>query len=124
DESVVGRNGVRGADSARMRERRGLADPLAVAGDKLVCLRNNRRKGLFNGSLWFVEERKASRARTLRLRLKAEEAILSRSVKASGRPECFFGGIEAFEWREGKRYAEFCFGAVGTGHKAQGSPWA
>ena len=30
-------------------------DPLPQADDKLVCLRNNRRKGLFNGGLWVVQ---------------------------------------------------------------------
>ena len=29
---------------------------VARAGDKLVCLRNNQRKGLFNGGLWSVKE--------------------------------------------------------------------
>ena len=33
-----------------------------VADDKLVCLRNNRRKGLFNGGLWSVKERSRRRA--------------------------------------------------------------
>ncbi len=123
DQILVGRNATRRAYNARLRERRGFSDALPLAGDKLVCLRNNRRKGLFNGSLWLVEERKTSRARTLRMRLKPEEAIGARSVKASVRPECFLGGIDAFDWRQRKRYDEFDFGYVLTVHKAQGSQW-
>ncbi len=52
DQVLVGRNATRRAYNTRMRERRGFAEPLPMAGDKLVCLRNNRRKGLFNGGLW------------------------------------------------------------------------
>jgi exodeoxyribonuclease V len=123
DQILVGRNATRRAYNARMRERRGLADALPVAGDKLVCLRNNRRKGLFNGSLWLVEERKASRTRPLRMRLKPDEAAGGERVKVKVRPECFLGGLGAFDWRQRKRYDEFDFGYVLTVHKAQGSQW-
>src|SRR5262249_16336339 len=54
DQILVGRNTTRRAYNARLRERRGFVDALPIAGDKLVCLRNNRRKGLFNGGLWVV----------------------------------------------------------------------
>ena len=59
DQVLVGRNVTRRAYNARLRERRGITDPLPVAGDRLVCLRNNRKKGLFNGGLWIVKERGA-----------------------------------------------------------------
>src|SRR5882757_8823828 len=49
DQILVGRNVTRRAYNGRLRERRGFADPMPLSGDKLVCLRNNRRKGLFNG---------------------------------------------------------------------------
>src|SRR5207244_8543304 len=54
DQILVGRNATRRAYNARLRQRRGFADALPIAGDKLVCLRNNRRKGLFNGAMWVV----------------------------------------------------------------------
>src|SRR4030081_3061046 len=43
DQVLVGRNVTRRAYNARMRERRGFEGPLPLVGDKLVCLRNNRR---------------------------------------------------------------------------------
>src|SRR5439155_19796169 len=54
---LVGRNNTRRSYNMRMRQRQHIEDPLPVAGDKLVCLRNNRKKGLFNGGLWRVKFR-------------------------------------------------------------------
>src|SRR5260370_18325602 len=52
DQVLVGRNNTRRSYNMRMRQKRHIEDPLPLAGDKLVCLRNNRKKGLFNGGLW------------------------------------------------------------------------
>src|SRR4051794_24274404 len=52
DQVLVGRNNTRRAYNMRVRQRQNIEDPLPVAGDKLVCLRNNRKKALFNGGLW------------------------------------------------------------------------
>ena len=49
DQVLVGRNATRRAYNMRMRERRGFAGEFPATGDKLVCLRNNKRKGLYNG---------------------------------------------------------------------------
>src|SRR5690349_11532287 len=48
DQVLVGRNATRRSYNKRMRERRGFKNDKPSAGDKLVCLRNNRKKGLFN----------------------------------------------------------------------------
>ena len=123
DQVLVGRNVTRRAYNARLRERRGFADALPMAGDKLVCLRNNRRKGLFNGGLWLVKEGPKSRRQILKMQLKPDEDLGSRMIKVSVRPECFTGAIEQFEWPQRKPYDEFDFGYVLTVHKAQGSQW-
>jgi exodeoxyribonuclease-5 len=122
DQILVGRNVTRRAYNARMRERRGFADALPMADDKLVCLRNNRRKGLFNGGLWLVKERPSSRRQIIKMRLEPED-LGCKTVKVSVRPECFTGAIETVEWPQRKRYDEFDFGYVLTVHKAQGSQW-
>jgi len=125
DQILVGRNATRRAYNARLRLRRGFDDPLPIAGDKLVCLRNNRRKGLFNGSLWTVKERLTSRARAgiVRMKLAPDEETSRKPVKVSVRPECFTGAIETVDWMQRKPYDEFDFGYVLTVHKAQGSQW-
>jgi exodeoxyribonuclease-5 len=123
DQVLVGRNATRRAYNARLRQRRGFAEALPMAGDKLVCLRNNRRKGLFNGGLWMVKERPRPRRQILRMHLRPDEELGERTVKVSVRPECFTGGIEELEWPQRKKYDEFDFGYVLTVHKAQGSQW-
>jgi exodeoxyribonuclease-5 len=122
DQVLVGRNATRRAYNARLRERRGFTDPLPQADDKLVCLRNNRRKGLFNGGLWVVKQRSTARASALSLRLQPDEDV-GRVVKVSVRRECFTGGIEELDWQQRRRYDEFDYGYVLTVHKAQGSQW-
>jgi ATP-dependent exoDNAse (exonuclease V) alpha subunit len=123
DQVLVGRNATRRAYNGRLRERRGFDDPLPLAGDKLVCLRNNRRKGLLNGSLWLIKERPRPRRQILRMHLTSDESISDRIVKVSVRPECFNGTVETLEWPQRKKYDEFDFGYVLTVHKAQGSQW-
>ena len=122
DQVLVGRNATRRAYNMRLRERRGIEDALPVAGDKLVCLRNNRKKGLFNGGLWSVKERGSRRSGVMTMRILPDEDM-GRAIKVSVRPECFTGGIEHFDWTQRKPYDEFDYGYVLTVHKAQGSQW-
>ena len=123
DQILVGRNATRRAYNTRMRERRGFTGALPASGDKLVCLRNNRRKGLFNGGLWQVKQAPATRRDILKLQIAPDEFAASKTLKVSVRPECFTGGIEDIAWPQRKRYDEFDFGYVLTVHKAQGSQW-
>lgn len=123
DQMLVGRNATRQRYNARMRQRRGMDQPLPAVGDKLVCLRNNRKKALLNGGLWTVTERAASKTRLVTMRLRAEDEGARRPVKVTVRPECFTGEIETIEWQKRRPYDEFDYGYVLTVHKAQGSQW-
>ncbi|ETR78679.1 ATP-binding protein [Afipia sp. P52-10] len=123
DQVLVGRNNTRRAYNLRIREKQGITDPLPVAGDKLVCLRNNRKKALFNGGLWRVKARAQSKSRIVTMRLVPDEEFAAKAVKVSVRADCFAGGIEDLAWEQRRPYDEFDFGYVLTVHKSQGSQW-
>ena len=131
DQVLLGRNITRRNYNTRMRERRGFTEELPEAGDKLVCLRNNRKKGLFNGSLWTVKERGSrkrgaatgAKAGVINMRILPEDDSGMKGMKVNVRAECFEGGIENFDWPQRKPYDEFDYGYVLTVHKAQGSQW-
>jgi exodeoxyribonuclease V len=123
DQVLVGRNNTRRAYNMRIREKQDITDPLPVAGDKLVCLRNNRKKALFNGGLWRVKARAQSKSRIVTMRLVPDEELAAKAVKVSVRSDCFEGGIESIPWEQRKPYDEFDFGYVLTVHKSQGSQW-
>jgi ATP-dependent exoDNAse (exonuclease V) alpha subunit len=123
DQVLVGRNATRRAYNARLRQRRGFEGELPASGDKLVCLRNNKRKGLFNGALWSVKGRPTTRRDIIKMRLQPDDGFAGKGIKVSVRPECFTGGIEGIEWPLRKRFDEFDYGYVLTVHKAQGSQW-
>jgi exodeoxyribonuclease-5 len=123
DQILVGRNNTRRAYNMRVRQKQHIEDPLPVAGDKLVCLRNNRKKALFNGGLWRVKSRAQSKSQIVTMRVSPDEDFGGRLTKVSVRADCFSGGIEDIPWEQRKPYDEFDYGYVLTVHKSQGSQW-
>jgi exodeoxyribonuclease-5 len=124
DQVLVGRNNTRRSYNGRIRTLLEKAGPVPVAGDVLVCLRNNRKRGLLNGSLWSVDKVRKPRKGLLRYTLvpEEEEAGKEKAV-VSINPAFFDGTAEALSFPERKRSDEFDFGYVLTVHKAQGSQW-
>jgi exodeoxyribonuclease-5 len=54
DQILVGRNATRARYNTRIRQLLGRTNPWPTCGDKLVCRRNNPRRGFWNGELWHV----------------------------------------------------------------------
>jgi exodeoxyribonuclease-5 len=123
DQVLVGLNRTRRLYNQRIRALLGFEGATPSAGDKLVCLRNDRAKGLINGGLWRVESLKAPRKEFLRMILKSEDEISRASAKVAVLKQFFEGEEEALSPAQRRESDHFDFGYALTVHKAQGSQW-
>lgn len=125
DQVLCGMNKTRTLFNQRIRTIKRLIGAAApwhpAVGDRLICLRNNREKALFNGGMWEALEVKDFGGDVEIVANCLDEPRSPLKVKVF---EEFFNGTEAtLDWRERKKSDEFTFGWTITCHKAQGSEW-
>jgi exodeoxyribonuclease-5 len=121
DQVLVGMNATRERYNQRLRGLLGRSGQFPVKDDRLVCLKNQREQGLFNGSLWTVAKIKAGAADTHKIRVKSEDtdAVVSCEVLDA----CWDGTLKDLPWQAKKGFQEFTYGYALTVHKSQGSQW-
>lgn len=129
DQVLVGKNATRVSFNNRIRQLKGLDGIYPHVGERLICLRNDRKKKLLNGSLWTVSD---TMPRTKRLKA---EGLMKLTVRPEEAPDgargvdikvkdAFWTGNEAdLDWSEKKGTDEFTYGYALTCHKSQGSQW-
>jgi exodeoxyribonuclease V len=120
---LVGLNRTRRAYNMRMRELFGRAGEFPEAGDKLVCLKNNHKKGLLNGGIWLVKSTAATRKKKLLMNVISEDDPAEKPRRIGVLPEFFQGLEETLPPVVRKDSDEFDYGYALTVHKAQGSQW-
>jgi exodeoxyribonuclease-5 len=124
DQILVGRNVTRNRINARVRELKKLTRETPCVGEKLVCLKNDRSKNLFNGGLWTVEKLRKANAEAIRMVIAPEDAgEVARSVDVKLHPWMFCGREAELTWETLKEYQQMTFGYALTVHKSQGSQW-
>ena len=126
DQVLVGMNKTRRLYNNRLRELAGHTDPMPAVGEKLVCLRNDRTKGLLNGSTWTVHAQRSSpRSDTVRLDVVPEDdpALRRRPVDIKVLKAVMSGSEEEIPAFPKRETDEFTYGYALTVHKAQGSQW-
>lgn len=135
DQIIVGLNRTRQSYNRRVRELLGRESQMPEVGDKLVCLRNDKTVGIFNGSLWEAKSVGPCFAPMPKKKRHAAPAILEdrlslalSSIDEDGREKGvivrkeFFLGTEAdIPWQDKRGTQEFTYGYALTCHKAQGS---
>jgi exodeoxyribonuclease-5 len=122
DQLICGRNQTRKTFNARMRTLQGARMATPTPGERLICLRNNRMKGLLNGGMWRV--RSATRptpSGLVRMRVDSLDEEHMQDVEVETPQEFFVGTEDKLDWRQKKRIDEFTWGYAITCHKAQGS---
>ena len=124
DQVLVGINRTRRLYNQRIRALKDFAEPLPLADDKLVCLRNNNEKGLLNGGLWRVTSVGRQTGPSINLLVRSEDdGPHGPSAKIRVLKDAFLNGVESLSWQQRRNSDEFDFGYALTVHKAQGSQW-
>jgi exodeoxyribonuclease-5 len=126
DQVICGMNKTRVNLNNRIRLVKGLANPEDLfeprVGDKLICIKNNRKKGLLNGGLWKVNT--VAEAQSYYMNLTSLDELGDDDFEAKVPKEFFMGTEDTLDWRYRKSVDEFTFGEALTAHKSQGSQWA
>lgn len=126
DQIIAGMNKNRRAMNLRYRDMKGYSSMYPENTERLICLRNNRQKGLLNGLQGIVEEPPEDHGPHLLIKFKSEDSPISQKFlihKAHFDEYTTPGLFRQMPWRERQWAEEFDFGYVITGHKAQGSQW-
>lgn len=116
DQVIVGTNALRRRLNSEIRGMLGRGDWVPKPSERVICLRNNRKTGLFNGQIWGVD----------RCEEQGKKLVLSVSEDGRGvvcpvHPEPFRG--EKINERTRRSADEFDFAYAVTCHKSQGSEW-
>ncbi|HZZ61600.1 MAG TPA: FYDLN acid domain-containing protein [Roseiarcus sp.] len=123
DQVLVGVNRTRRAYNQRMRALNGFSEPLPVPSDRLVCLRNDRTKGLINGGLWRVEALGGVQKDFVKMTVRPEDEGSAKAVKVAVLKHFFKGTEGELAPLVRRQSDEFDYGYALTVHKAQGSQW-
>jgi len=125
DQILVGKNKTRFEWNMRIRTLLGLKGNYPVPGDKLICLRNNAKKKLFNGLLCTVVKEGDGYPTFINYEILTEdEQTMHVDIL-----RCHFdeyrapGTVKAMQWWDKQDAEEFDYGYAITVHKSQGSQW-
>ena len=123
DQVLVGLNRTRRSYNARIRQLLGFEGITPTPGDRLVCLRNNKDKGLLNGGLWEAAETGRNTS-VVHMKVRSLDDPGADALVEVSVPIEFFKGTEGeMQWKVRRQFDEFDFGYALTCHKSQGSQW-
>ncbi|WOL24243.1 DNA helicase [Yersinia phage fHe-Yen8-01] len=122
---ICGMNQTRRTLNMRIRELNGITDKFPVAGEQLICLKNDREIGMYNGGIWKAEVA-APPDRNGLILMKVttdDDPTIDYPVDVIVPEEFFLGTEKELHWTALTGVQQMYFGRAITCHKAQGSEW-
>ena len=115
DQIIVGTHRTRCRINKQIRKALGYGGAVPERGEKVLCLKNNRQKGLRNGTLWVVVHA-----------VPADDGFIAMTVEdEEGQQREVFAPVEGFSSRDASGNElpgePFAYGYCITCHKSQGS---
>lgn len=123
DQVIVGLNKTRRAYNKRLRDLNGFTGFFRVR-DRVICLKNDREKGLLNGGIWNVDEVVEQNDLVTKMIVTPLDAgMTAQPVEVLTHHAWLTGQERELDWREARQYQPFDFAYAITCHKSQGSQW-
>jgi exodeoxyribonuclease-5 len=98
---IVGKNETRSLLNRHIRRSMGLHDELPVIGDRVICTRNDHKRGFLNGEIFKIADISGRAAKgRIKMRIVPEDAVGNESNWVSVRRECFEGGLDQLTQRD------------------------
>lgn len=125
DQLLVGRNETRHHYNAAIRETLGRKSSFPEIGDRLVCLRNDHKLGIYNGGLFEVvnHPRLTRFSKTISMMIKSLDFTDSPEIRVCVHSEFFTGTEARLSKKDLLKTQQFGYGYALTVHKSQGSQW-
>lgn len=125
DQVIVGTNRTRRDFNKRIRDIKGIEDPMPTKGEKLICLKNDRDRQLLNGGMWGVNDVDSRDKEWVSMRVTAEDdPSRPDPIQVDVLKDFFMGTADELDKFKRKSSDEFDYAYAITGHKSQGSEWS
>ena len=124
DQIIVGIHSSRKSLNSSIREMRGYLGIFPCSGEKLICTKNNKDNGLFNGGQYECISDKRMNSNFIReIKIKSLDFESDIITQTKYNVACFEGNIDEVDWRFKKGLDQFDYSYALTCHKSQGSQW-